>query len=557
MKKIIIISAIVVLATCVWAQTEIKENTIQDTLNIETVVIDTLEEKVDPKMLLVEMNNFLDEKKKIDDNIFIPHLIYKENFHLSSLLNLNMRINKNGFSEIPFATGNLQIVQNNQNIYSTHYKRGNLFYNSWRYSLPIALTETYMGLGDYDMNNIAVSLMKGSIFGIPEFDMQLDFLGEKGIWQGYENEVIQNFHLHLSYDLDFAKIYFDNSFIDQKLPGEKDIHNYLFPFDSASNKENEYSVKIENKIIDIGLKYKYDDYIMKDIFSKERNFIQFLVQKKIHSQNHKLDFSIELVSEDIAINNYLISEIINKDNSYNILSANQDSNILGFNIGNTGYYKDKNNYQLDSEIIRKIFCGIGLYSEFNSSSTEFYQSIFSTDLCHQISSSIGSGFLFDFPFMKMKAIFGQHKIENYDGNYYYIQNSANWKVTDNIGFKYDLILKNEQNNHIVGNNTGIMRYPEWQISELLEFTYFLKYNNAIKLGLKHIYHSSYSYTLDDLDMIFENDTQNFDAYLRIQLTNKFEISVDAINLTNNKIMFTNYDHPGTHFNFNVHWIFIN
>jgi hypothetical protein len=95
------------------------------------------------------------------------------------------------------------------------------------------------------------------------------------------------------------------------------------------------------------------------------------------------------------------------------------------------------------------------------------------------------------------------------------------------------------------------------MSNFLELTYSLKYNNAIKLGLKHIYHSSYSYTLDDMDTIFQNDTQNFNAYLKIQLTNNFEISIDAVNLTNNKIMFTNSNHPGTHFNFNVHWIFMN
>ena len=228
MKRTLILIAIVILTACIWAQMEMEENTAQDTLNIETVVIDTLKEKIDPKLLLVELNDFLQEKRETEDDFFLPHLIYKENFHLSSSFNLNMRIRKNGFSEIPFATGNLQTVQNNRNIFKTIYKRGNIFYSSYGYSLPVAITETYMGLGEIDMNNISVSLMKGSILGIPKLNMQLDFLGEKGIWQGYENEVIQNFHLHLSYDLNFAKVHFDNSLIDQTLPGEKDIHNYSY-----------------------------------------------------------------------------------------------------------------------------------------------------------------------------------------------------------------------------------------------------------------------------------------------------------------------------------------
>ena len=58
MKIFLITVAIAVFAPCVWAQTEIEENAAQDTINIETVVIDTLEERIDPKLLLIEMNKY-------------------------------------------------------------------------------------------------------------------------------------------------------------------------------------------------------------------------------------------------------------------------------------------------------------------------------------------------------------------------------------------------------------------------------------------------------------------------------------------------------------------
>ncbi len=124
-RRLFLILATVVLITSVWAQAELEEATQSDTLNIQTVVIDTLEERIDPKILLVEMNGFLAEKRKNEDYLFLPHLIYKENFHLSSPFNLNMRITKNGFSEIPFTTSTIQTVQNNRSIYKTNYKRGN------------------------------------------------------------------------------------------------------------------------------------------------------------------------------------------------------------------------------------------------------------------------------------------------------------------------------------------------------------------------------------------------------------------------------------------------
>ncbi len=569
MRRFIIIFVFIVFTTCVWAQMEIEETAIQDTqtveltppdsLNIETVLIDTLEEKVDPKLLLVEMENFLDEKRKIENDLFLPHLIYKENFHLSSPFNLNMRITKNGFSEIPFSTCNIQTVQNNRSIFKTIYKRGNIFYNSWDYSLPVALTETYMGLGDIDMNNIAVSLMKGSIFGIPKFDMQLDFLGEKGIWQGYENETSQNFHLHLSYDLDFAKIHFDNSLIDQTLPGEKDIYAYSYPFNSASNKEKEYSIKVENRIIDIGFKYRNNDYFMKYIFRKERNLMQFLAQKKIHTQNHRLDISYEYVSEYITNNKFdTILTTTYEGNSFHILSLDHDSNLLGFDVGNTGFYQSENNYQFNSELIKKIFRGFNLLGEYNTSSIEFYQDIFSNDLQHQTRSKIGGGILINPSHIKIKVMIGQNSIGYSKGDYFEVQNTINLSIVKNLGLRFEHWLRNERTGNFIDEDDLYVRtFPKWQMSNLLELTYFLKHNNAIKLGLKNIYHSSYSYTLDDLEMIFRNDTENFDAYLIIQLTDRFEISVDAVNLTNNKTMFTNYDHPGTHFNFNVHWIFVN
>lgn len=556
-KFIIIIIAIVILTTYIWAQTELEEDAPQDTLNTETAILDTLEERIDPKLLLIEMNNFLDEKRKMEDDLFLPHLIYKENFHLSSPFDLNVRIKKNGFSEIPFATGNLQTVQNNRNIYNTIYKRGNISYNSLEYSLPAAITETYMGLGDIDMNNISVSLMKGDIFGFPAFDMQLDYLGEEGKWQGQTNEVSKNFHLNLSYDLDFARIHFDNSLIDQTLPGEKDINNYSYPFKSVSNKENEYSIKVENNNIDLGFKFIRNDYKLDDYFVKKRDLMQVLAQKRFNSKYLELNLSYEFISEDILLDSDVIYAKIDRSSSYHMFSVDQDVNILGFKIGNTAYCKDKNNFQIDSELIKELFHGFSLYVGYNNLSTEYYPELFSTNLLNQTRLSISGGIMMKYPFLNSKFTYGQHNVNNFQSDFYDIHNSLHINITKNIHLNYELWLRNEQPDFLFDNNPEILTYPEWQISDLLELSYLLKYNNAIKLGLKHIYHSDFSYYYDACETPTTTDTQNFDAYLKIQLTDKFEISVDAINLTNTNIMFTNSDHPGTHFNFNVHWIFVN
>jgi hypothetical protein len=557
-RRILLILATVVSLTSAWAQTELTENNPLDTLKAEIVIVDTLEERVDPKILLVEMNDFLAEKRKSEDDLFIPHLIYKENFHLSSPFNLNMQITKNGFSEIPFATSNIQTVQNNRSIYKTNYKRGNIFYNSWEYSLPAAITETYMGLGDNDMNNIAVSLMKGGIFGIPKFAMQLDFLGEKGIWQGNNNESSNNFHLHLSYDLNFAKIHFDNSIIDQTLPSGKDINGFLgyeMPKYSSSNKEDEYTFTIENKIIDLGFKVMRNDYKLDDYFVKTRDFMQVLAQKRFHSKNFEINLSYEFISEDILPKSDEIYATIDRSGSYHMFSLDQDANILGFNIGNTGYCRDKNNFQIDTELIKELFHGFSLCVEYNNLSTEYYRELFSTNLLNQTRSSIDGGIMISYPIIDTKFTYGKHYVNNLQSKFYDIHNSLHINIIKNIHLNYELWLRNEQLDYLFDNNPEILTYPEWQISDLLELNFLLKYNNAIKLGLKHIYHSDFSYYYDASETPITTDTNNYDAYLKIQLTDRFEISVDAVNITNNKTMFTNYPHPGTHFNFN--WIFAN
>ena len=301
---------------------------------------------------------------------------------------------------------------------------------------------------------------------------------------------------------------------------------------------------------------------MDDFFRKERDLIQVFAQKKIQIPNHQFDLSYEFISDDITINSYSNPDttlITNRVNSFYILSGNHESNILGFNIGNTGYYQDENNFQFDSEVIKKIFHGFSFFGEYSTLSNEYSPNYLPTLLQHQTKSRVGGGILINPYQLRSKITIGQHTIEKFIGEYFEVQNTLNMKISNDIGVRIEQWIKNERTTICAddANNYNLHSYPNWQILDLVEITYFLKYDNAIKLGFKHIYHSSYSYTLDDLEVIFRNDTQNFDAYLKIQLTDKFEISVDAINLTNNKIMFTNSNHPGTHLNVNVHWIFIN
>lgn len=565
MKKLKILSVIFILTISLCAQTEenqtdnisLEATSNSDSLSNKIVIYDSLDEQTKYRNILTEMNTFIKYKSKVEKNLLLPYLIYKENFHLASPFGVNLNIRRNGFTEIPFSISDIQKIQNNRNIYNTIYKRDNILFDRYKYDLPVAITEVYMGLGDIDMNHISVSVMKGGLFGIPTFDMQFDFIGEKGKWLGYEDEASQNFNLQLSYNILNSIIYFENTIIDQELPGEKDIYQYSYPQYVISNRENSYSISVENKLLDFGLKFVSNDYQMGDIFSQDRRLMQFLAKKNFQSINHNLELSFEALSEDIGIINYSNPDTIKREKTYNIFSYDQDSDMLGLQFGNTGYYKNENIYQHNSELIIKLFKEFSIIGEFATKSDEYFTDIFSNNPFIRSRSKVGGGVKVLLPFFNIKAIMGQHHIEDFNGNYFYLQNSIKTNLSKRIEFTIYTWFKNEKTTYRPENISNIINYPELQISNDLELKYNLAHNNALKLGLNHVYHSSYSYTLNDHEIIFNNSTQNLDARLAIQLTEKFEISVDAINLTNNKVWFINQDHPDTHFNFNVHWIFIN
>jgi len=564
MKKIIGVAIIILLIIRLSAQnSEVDDQTeieISDSLNTENTIVDTMNTSTENIDIYNKMDQFIKIKKHTEDELLLPYLIYNENFHLSTLFNFDVNIKENGFSKIPFATSTLQCIQNNRKIYNTKFKSGNLYYSNYAYSLPVAITESYMGLGDNDMNNIYFTFLKGSIFGINNLNVQLDFLGETGKWLGFENESTQNLDFHLYYELDSSVVHFNTSTVDQDLPGEKSIYLNKFAFDTAKNNETEYSFIFENIIADLGIKYDKIDFKIADIFRQKRYQTQFLISKDLDFEDHFLNISDELIISDVTVSDKTEQDtirFINREETYNLVSYDHSSKVLGFTINNTGFYRNSNYYSHSSYLKQKLFFGLSLEGEFFKRSKEYYPNLNSINQENYDYSKSGIGLGLNSILMNLKIMYGQQSGDLSDENYLDLQNRINIPLTQ----KFRLTLKQwvgyKLNDISPENLAYIIELPKWQTSNYVQFIYEMDHNNAIKFGLNYHYHSDYYYLLDYADTIFENNSQNIDVQLIIQITDRFEISANAINITNQKVMFTNQSQSGTHFNFNVHWIFIN
>ncbi len=505
----------------------------KDSLSAETI-IDTAGSVLET--LKNQLDEHLENKRQMHQNLFIPHLIYSENFHLKSPFDPVFQFTKNGFMIIPFVVSNTHILQNYKPFFNTKCIRDNIFFTEDDYDLPVAFSESYLGLGDFDMNHVTATLKKGNILGIKNLHFEGDYIGQDGEWLG-TREQSRNYNIHLFYDLNWGTFHFHQTTIDQKintnilkdapeLPEKHKIKEWIS--DSA--------ILFENRFINIGGLIQTTE-----IDTMERKLSEIMLTKSIRSDDNLLTLTWEYFWNTSA------------DSTFNIFSLNQSSDIYKLHFGNSGYYQDKNNYLLSSEIRMKMIKPISVtakYSIHDETEKNYLQP----------EEKKGAGFIIDIPVLQIEAIYGAERIvspqmnNNVEGRFIELTNRFNLKYRS---FECNIINWNLYRNI----DLGTIRYiPAWQSKTIAEIIYNMPHNNAVKLGLSHFYTSGYKYTCDATDTIYSMKNSNLDAYIAFQITDRFEIKLDAVNLTNSDHLFaypSSSELPGFHINFNVKWIFVN
>ena len=493
-------------------------NQIENLISSDSLNILTEEEIIDSSgintiLLKENVKRTILENKQSKKKMILPFLCYQEYFHLKSPFEKQFLFRKNGFSIIPFKVSTIHEFQNYVPYYHIHNLESQIFFYQKDYDLPVSLTNSYLALGDYDMDHAFASFQKGKILNIENLNLKFDILTFDGLWFS-ENEKSKNIDLHLFYALDWGKLHFYHTMIDQEISNKK-----LTEFEEETSVVNEYSTDfsflLENPLIDVG--YLHDN---RKIQNEKRKQSQFLLKKYLEYKTHSLTGYFEyFVQNEPADSTFFIGNLFHK------------SEILDFKIGNSCYYQNNDCFLFSSEISRNFYKSLGLIGKYSKKKLDIFL------------EKKGIGFTINPFFMENEIIVGEQRFSETKKLFAEITNFFEIDFSDfTLNFKKWTLF--QEANEILQN------YPELQSKTYLEFIYNLKHNNALKLGISHFYCS------DFLAEDIIKSSSNLDAYFGIQITDRFEIKLDAINLTNSNELFGN-SIPGIHFNIGVNWIFVN
>ncbi len=509
---------------------DVLQDSLFSTPDWETVQKDTLD------FDLGEIRNQIDsliyeEVYYRDHNRLLPYFLYSENFHYKTYPNPNLYITKNGFSLVPYLVRSSHIFQNLNPLYQADFRRNHLNFTQEKYELPVFLTNSFLGLGDENMNHVGVIFRKGLLLGIKNLNFNFGYLGQEGNWLGI-NEQSKHFDLMLDYASKIGSFYLFYSSLDQNISSDKFTDN---PQDQEKIKEkvSDLSFYFENPYINLGAKY---EKIIIDNFI--RHCYNFKFDKKITLNNHLLMGKIEFI------------KLKESEEDYFQFSLDHESRFNPITLINYGVIKDSDNYSYNNRLNLGLYKGISLISD------NFYFSSYDKEIAV---NSVGLGITTNF--IAMELLYS-HKNEFTDNDMFELFSNLNIEVNS-----LEIILENHLSylfDFQISENDDSEKssLPKYRIQNRLELIYHLKFDNAIKLGIDQIFFSDYYAHLFNLDMTpsYVGNALNFDGYISVQISTRFEIRLDVVNITNETHVFS-FDRdemiPATHFNFNIFWTFIN
>lgn len=479
------------------------------------------------KELKQNLEQYLEDTQNNKEKLQFPFILYNENFHLKTPFDPALRFIKNGFTVIPFKVSNLHILQNYNPFFNTEYKRGFTIFSEGNFDLPVAVTESFLCLGEGDMNHAYISFRKGDVLGLKNINLKIDYLGHEGQWLSV-NENSRNYNLHLFSSHNWGKIHLYHTTIDQKISTNKLANAPELPESKRiKDKISDTAILFENKYINFGIKY---ENLETDTLN--RKISEFILSKKMELGTHYIQACYEYFMNNTD------------DNNFHLLTLNHHSQIAFLKLGNSGYYQDEENHFFASELKYTVLKSINVIVNYNVLKSENIFFFIPEE-------RTGTGLSLDLPFIQTEVIAGKENLN--EENTYFAE------TTSYADLRYKR-LQLKMKNWTLYRDIELEYLPTLQSQTSLELILNLEYNNAIKLGIEHVYTSEYSYTCDLQDSIVRDKFSNLDAWLAFQVTSRFQIKVDAVNLLNIDRLFAypvSEQLSGPRFNVKLHWIFIN
>lgn len=511
--------------------------TLPDSLNVEQAGADSLfpliktEPADKPTDLSVEqlfnkLQQNIDREQTIRADLELPFLFAKENFHLASPFEPHLAIRRNGFTEVSATTSQIHTLQNYLPFFETNYNQGFLEFESSNYELPVSVSETFLGLGDIDMNLAGVMFKKGKLFGLENLNFEADYLGQDGLWLG-KREKSRNFNLHGWYSHLLGNFHVFYTDIDQEISTNKlsDAPQLSKP-ELLKEKNTTFAAKWDNRILTAGARYQQTK-----VDSQQTILKSILLAKTVVFGKHQFSGSYE----------YFFPE---DKTDFQQLTISQFSREKNITFSNRAFYREKEHFYLNSILDWNFIHNLSLlanYEKFgDKNTTSFWQN-----------ERKAFGMKMATNMLNLRFLAGKEKIDQDDN--LFIESFSNLCLPLNNTL---IIAKS----WLLYRNTKNLELPVLQSKTELELDYNLPYHNQVKLGLSNYYVSNYGYYQNLTGNLIENDFIGFKAWLGIQLTDRFLIKVDAVNLLNSAELFgypASFELPARHFNLNVQWLFVN
>ena len=490
---------------------------------------------------------------------------YCENYHIISWQRTTPQIKRDQFTLIPSHTISSHIFQNYYPYYHFEAVRGIWNFSTKSYTLPVTFIEAYAGIGFLDMDYAHINLAKNNLFNAEDLMFSSSLLFQDGFWMGV-NERNTNVALNVQYSFGRHRLLWNSLLLDQDIPQVKYFQQYEDYFLSSKEKLSEHSLYWDNPYLIIGLRYESARFLHSPLEGEQkRTTYQVLLNRVLSWKNHQLELQWEYFDTD-ETDRFSYPYLIGQHNDIARAAYKFESNKLSFQSRFlSGYgFKYQTDNQLTYQTLDWLFWeGAILKSESRSVNMSEIRTFLESDLNTHLNLHTLWG---DF-----RAGFGERNYRQYGYSYHYLdgfflpeirteQRDERPEIEESLRYlegEYTLL---KRFGATAWRFSGFASYnlerrldymPLWYGKTNLECRYNLLHNNAITAGLIYLYNDLYYTPYRVVDA-----TNVLDGYLRISITELFDIQLDAKNILETESVF-GYPVAGIHWNLGIRWFFFN
>ncbi|MCD4651419.1 MAG: energy transducer TonB [Candidatus Cloacimonetes bacterium] len=472
--------------------------------------------------------------------------IQKENNHLFGINSIPETVIRSGFYERASYITDFHYRQNWRIFYNIEDDSGYLRFKREVYSLPVAYSRTFLGTGDRNMNYAILSLRKGYLLNVKGWSGRFDYAGYEGNWLGV-NEKVGDFLFESLYESNIGNFRYHSSLLRHEIPARalSLLYRPATSFGAIDEEIKEHQFSWSGREFEVSYRLRQDKYSsgFQSISTIEQTHHALFLRKQHNIGIFSFNGGIQT---DVSID---------ANPCYNLYAeAGVQPGKLQLQMSYLGGVK--NTPYLATYIGWKLTENLKLRADARH---RYKHEKYKKQSLREVHQEATGGLELQFSWLELTLNVGQRKTEQdfelSEGatlsasvkETYWISGLAGTTVYS-IG-RIRMKLTGESN----FISTGVLfNLPRLQHVVAPEINYMLEHNNMLKCGAEFHYCGVYHAP----ELLSVPETKYLNAWFAIQITEHFQIRLDAHNLTN-EVNLYDVIPAAMHLNTGIRWIFIN